>query len=410
MTDPPYTVPLGNDELVIDHPDAEIAVPSGGESVDLAAAIDRAIEQPHGPPLCERVSPSANVAIVTTDQTRPVPTATLLDALISRLQECGISRSAITVVVGLGLHRQLDDTEIKRLCGQHADIATNHDPAKTVTVGEIDGVPVEVHRDVATADIVCTTGLVEPHQYAGFSGGAKTVAIGAGGESLIEYTHSPALIDADGVGLGKLDENPFRGTIDAAGQAIGIDFCLNIARGSTGFLAASAGDPDLVLAELAKTIRDAQSVSVDQDYELVVAGVGSPKDRTLYQASRGPTYIALGPTSPLMTDGTIAVPATLADEPDHGPGDRRFHRWLAEADDPTTLYQRMQNGYQPGAQRAFVLAKVLKDHDIIVTNSQNPELVESRLLRSAPDLSSVLHDAGDILIVPDAINTLLVTG
>jgi nickel-dependent lactate racemase len=249
--------------------------------------------------------------------------------------------------------------------------------------------------------------MVEPHQYAGFSGGGKTVAIGAGGEPLIRYTHGPAMLGEPGVRLGRIENNPFRAAVDAAGDACGLEFCLNVTHGPAGILDVAAGAPRRVVGTLADSARAALSVDIEETYDAVVAGVGAPKDATLYQTTRAATYVALGANNPLRADGRVVVPAELSEGAGEGTGERRFHDRLAGADSAETLYESMQSGYEPGAQRAFVVARTLRDHDVYVTDSEAPEVVERCLLKARDSVADAVDEGSDVLVVPDALNTLL---
>jgi nickel-dependent lactate racemase len=402
-------LPLGDGHIPVSLPscDCTVADPPGGEAVDVDSAAQAAMADPHGPPLVERAADADSVAIVVTDITRATPDAVLLDHLLDALHAADIDREAVTIVVGLGLHRPMTDAELRRALGRHADLAVNHDPAATVQVGTVDDVPVAVHEAVADADLVCATGMVEPHQYAGFSGGAKTVAIGAGGEAFIRYTHGPALLGQDGVRLGQIADNPFRDAIDRAGDAIGLAFCLNVTAGPDGVLGVAAGDPRAVVRELAATARDALSVSVTDDFDVALCGVGAPKDATLYQASRAATYLALGAHNPLRAGGRIVIPATLSEGAGEGTGERRFYDWLADSESPEACYRAMQDGYEPGAQRAFVLARVLRDHPLYVTNSTHPAVVEACHCHAVPQVGDAIPDGSDVLVLPDALHTLV---
>ena len=403
-------LPLGDGTIEVSLSAAasvDTAVAPGGSPVDIREAAKRAVEDPHGPPLRHRVDPDDTVAIVVTDVTRATPDDVLLDVLLERLQRLGVVREQVTVVVGLGLHRPMDDAEIQEALGANADLAINHDPETTVTVGSVDGVGIEIHETVAAADRVLATGMVEPHQYAGFSGGAKTVVIGAGGESQIGYTHGPELLSQDGVRLGRIEDNPFRSFLDRAGDVVGVDFCVNVTHGPQGILGVSAGDPRPVVTSLADTARQALAVEVEDGYDVVLAGVGAPKDANLYQASRAATYIILGAHNPLRKGGRVVVPAALPEGAGAGTGERRFQEWLSGADSADALYESMREGYEPGAQRAFVLAKALRDHEVWLTNSQHPELVENCLMHAAPTPEDAIEPDSRVLVVPDAINTLL---
>ena len=407
MTTPP-TVPVGEQRIQIDSSAAAVtcATPPGGEAVDPREAAERALDDPHGPPLSAVVDSGDDVAIVVTDVTRATPDDTLLAALLDRLPDPNV----VSVVLGLGLHRPMTDAEIEDALGRFAPVAENHDPEATVEVGRVDGVPVRVAEPVAAADTVLATGMVEPHQYAGFSGGAKTVVIGAGAEPLIRHTHGPDLLSRPGVRLGRVDDNPFRELLDRAGDLAGPQFSLNVTHGPAGTLGAAAGRPRQVVRALADCAREALSVSIEDGYDAVVAGVPSPKDASLYQASRAATYVGLGAHNPLREDGRIVVPARLPEGAGAGTGEQRFYERLATADSPERLYESMRDGYDPGAQRAFVLARLLCDHEVWVTDSDCPELVESCLLHSAPTATDALDAGDDVLVVPDALNTLLTAG
>ena len=388
--------------------DVTVAVADGGTTVDVESAASRAAADPHGQRLAERVDPGDDVAVVVTDVTRATPDDVLLDALLADLERGGVGRDGVRVVVGLGLHRPMTDAEIREALGEHADIAENHDPDRTVTVGEVEGCPIEIYEPVAAADTVVSTGMVEPHQYAGFSGGAKTVVDGAGGESGIGYTHGPEMLSRPGVRLGRVDDNPFRDFVDRAGDLVGVDFCLNVTHGPAGMLGASAGDPRAVVADLAATAQDALAVEVEDEYDAVVAGVGAPKDANLYQTTRGATYVVLGAHNPLREGGRVITPARLTEGAGEGTGEQRFYEWLSTADSAEALYEEMRQGYEPGSQRAFVVAQVLRDHELWVTNSQAPGVVEDCLMHAADSVEAAVDPGSDVLVVPDALNTLLV--
>ena len=333
-------VPLGEGTVDVELPGCAVSVaePPGGEAVDVRAAAERAVADPAGPRVTDLVSPDDTVAIVVTDITRATPDDVLVDVLLSELQRVGVYREQVTVVVGLGLHRPMTDAELETMLGEHADLAVNHDPDDTVEVGTVDGTPVELNRRVAMADRVLSTGMVEPHQYAGFSGGGKTVAIGAGGAPLIRYTHGPEMLARDGVRLGRVADNPFREAVDEAGDACGLEFCLNVTHGPAGILDVAAGELRQVVRELADSAREALSVEVDGEYDAVVAGVGAPKDANLYQASRAATYVVLGARNPLRGGGRVVVPAALPEGAGEGTGERRFYERLSAAGGAESLY------------------------------------------------------------------------
>jgi nickel-dependent lactate racemase len=302
----------------------------------------------------------------------------------------------------------MGDDEIADALGDHADLARNHDPDAAVEAGTVEGTPIELNETLAKTDTILATGMVEPHQYAGFSGGAKTVVIGAGGASQIGYSHGPEMLARDGVRLGRVEDNPFREFIDEAGDLVGVEFSLNVTHGPNGILGAAAGDPRSVVSDLVDTARDVLATPVDDGYDAVVAGVGAPKDANLYQTTRAATYVALGAHNPLRDDGRIVLPATLPHGAGEGTGERRFYERLSTTESADALYEEMRAGYDPGAQRAFVVARVLRDHDIYVTNSHRSAVVEDCLMHARKSVEDAVEPGSDVLVVPDALDTLLV--
>jgi nickel-dependent lactate racemase len=409
-------LPLGTGSVEGSLPNCEVRTVDrpGGTAVDPAAAARDALDDPHGPSLSTLVDPGDEVTVVVTDVTRATPDGTLVDAMMARLP---VDRRDVSILVGLGLHRPMTDAELRAGLGEYADLAVNHDPEAAVEVGTVrgvgdDAVPVRVHPLVANADRVLSTGMVEPHQYAGFSGGAKTVAIGAGDGSLIGYTHGPDVLSHPGVRLGRIDDNPFRETVDRAGDTVGLDFCLNVTKGPSGVLDASAGRPRAVVADLTATARAALSVSMDgaDTYDAVVGGVGAPKDANLSPATRAATDLLLGDHNPVRPGGRVVLPARLGEGAGDGTGERRFYDRLRSATDADSLYESMRSGYDPGAQRAFVVARALRDAEVYVTNTDRPDVVEECLMHAADRIEDAVDPGSRVLVVPDALNTLLVEG
>jgi nickel-dependent lactate racemase len=117
--------------------------------------------------------------------------------------------------------------------------------------------------------------------------------------------------------------------------------------------------------------------------------------------------VALGDYDPLREDGRIVVPARLQEGAGEGTGERRFYDWLSEAGSAEELYEEMRQGYEPGAQRAFVVARVLREYDVFVTNSDRPEVVEDCLMEARESVEDAVEPGSDVLVVPDALDTLL---
>ncbi len=135
-------------------------------------------------------------------------------------------------------------------------------PAALVDLGTTaGGVPVSEHRAVVESDLVIATGIVEPHQYAGYSGGRKTLAVGAAGEALIAHTHGPAFVDHPGTRLGRIEGNTFHEAITEAARRAGLRFILNVVLDDDKrLLRVTAGDPDQAFWDLVAFARSVYEV------------------------------------------------------------------------------------------------------------------------------------------------------
>src|SRR5438309_11037490 len=226
-------------------------------------------------------------------------------------------------MIGVGLHRATTDSEKREKLGTVVDRvrvidSDGRDPAKWADLGTIPpyGVPGFTQKLVKEADLVVATGIVEPHQYAGYSGGRKTVAIGCAGEPTITATHGMRFLEDPGVRLAKVEGNPFHETVREIARRAGLRFCLNVVTDDRErVVAVAAGEPDAVLADLVVKAAALYTRPIAKQYDIVIAGVGHPKDVNLYQAPRAATYLPFAPTPVVREGGANITPG----RPEAGP-------------------------------------------------------------------------------------------
>ncbi len=387
------------------------------------AAVAEALAHPVGTlPLSRIARPGNRICIVFTDVTRACPDHLLVPSLISELKTGRIRDEDITLLCGTGMHRP--STESEKVAKLGAEIVSRfrvidndpQNPAELADLGTTSGgVPVSIHRAAAEADLVIATGIVEPHQYAGYSGGSKTLAIGAAGESLITHTHGPAFVDHERTRLGRIKLNPFHEAITEAARRANLAFILNVVLDARGrILKVAAGHPDEAFHILVSFARSVYEVPIQQQYDIAIGGAGFPKDSNLYQASRVPSYFFFAPTSVVRPGGCCIIPARCEEGAGSGIGERRFFSSLRGAPDiQSVLKDARRNGYPAGQQRAFVLAKVLEQSRVIVVASECPDIVAACKMIPAEDMGEALQIAAadlgsscDVLIVPHALQTL----
>lgn len=389
---------------------------------DVPAAVDAALAEPVGSPaLRDLARPGDRVCVVFTDATRASPDHLLVPPILRELQAAGVRDKDVTLLCGIGMHRS--STHAEKVAKLGAAVVKRYrvidnepqNPAALVDLGEANGIPLSVHRAAYDADLLVATGIVEPHQYAGYSGGRKTVAVGAAGEALIAYSHGPRFVDDPNTRLGQIEGNPFHEAITEAALRAGLRFIVNVVLDDDGrVVCAMAGEPAETHRRLVEFARSMYEVSVPQQYDVAVGGVGFPKDANLYQATRAPSYLHFAPTPTVRPGGYYITPARCEEGVGEGVGEQRFLRAMRDAPDiQFILDDARRNGYPPGGQRAFVMAKVLEQCQVIIVGSECPDMVRACKLIPAATMDEALRIAAqdlgadlDVLVVPHALLTL----
>lgn len=296
---------------------------------DPADAIRGALRAPLGtPPLRELARGKRRVCVVISDRTRPIPYGVLLPPLLAELDEAGVPRDAIEILVATGLHRPATDEELTAMTS--AEIVAgwrfrNHvarDAAAHRNIGtSAQGTAMVIDAGYLDADLKIVTGLVEPHLMAGFSGGPKSIATGIAATETIRRTHGADMLEAH-CGPGIVAGNPFYADLLEVARRAGVDFLLNVTidrqRRLTGVFAG-----DLEAAHVPARARALAQARVDCDaaFDVVVTSAGGyPLDATFYQAIKGPVA-ALGIVKP---GGTIILAAEMRE----GLGSADFQQML----------------------------------------------------------------------------------
>jgi nickel-dependent lactate racemase len=423
-----FTVPFSKGQLSFELPTGMTGAVAVSKPVppiaDVPAAIRDALANPIGSPTVRTLAhPGDTVCIVFTDITRASPDHLLVPALLTELEAAGIRDEDITLLCGIGMHRpSTPDEKVAKLGKAVVDRyrVLDHEPqnpAALVDLGQTEsGIPLSVNKIAYEADLLLATGIVEPHQYAGYSGARKTLAVGAAGEAMIAYTHGPQMIDHPGTRLARIAGNPFHEAVTEAARRARLRFILNVVLDDHKRpVTVLAGEPEATFVQLVEAAKAVYEVPIPHRYDVAVAGVGFPKDENLYQASRAASYLFFAPTCVVRDGGVLIVPAPTPEGAGEGVGEQRFLETMRGATDmPSLLDELRRTGYPPGAQRAFVMAKVLEKAHVIIVGSETPNLVRDTHMLPAADMVEAFRIATDklgrsdldVLIVPHALLTL----
>lgn len=415
-----YPIPCGKKTLSLDIPDhisvqwveSHPMVPVSSVEGAVEEAINRPIGTPH---LRNLVKPGQKVALIVTDVTRQLPEEIILPLLLKGLEEGGIKREDITAVVATGTHRPNTAGELREkfreVVDQIAFINHNaYDEKDLIRLGKTSsGIPLVFNKRVVEADIRISTGVIETHLFAGYSGGVKSIAVGVAGEETIAATHNYGMLEQ--TRLGVIEGNEFRRFLTEATQALGLHFIVNVVQtGKKEVVKVVAGDPVQAFNEGVKVARQLYEVEIEHPGEIVVSGVSYPKSLDLYQATRAANVVVFGPKPVVTKGGVILIPAPCEDGCGH-PGYCEIMKRAQDVDDIIAISR--EEGFAPGEQKALILARILKQARIVMTDCLLPEETLRELyLESVPTLQEALNrelkknPKARVVLIPDGLLTL----
>jgi nickel-dependent lactate racemase len=312
-------------------------------------AIEQALDQPHGcAPLAELAKGKKTAAISVCDITRPVPNRVTLPLLLQRLEQAGIHRDAVTILIATGLHRPATEAEIREIVGEEIARSVrvvNHQArhlAEHRHLGSTaSGTPVYIDERFVAADLRITLGFIEPHIMLGYSGGRKLIAPGLAAQETIKVLHSSRFMRDPLAHEGSIQANPLHHELLEIARMAHHDFLLDLTLGAgkpgerpiTGVF---AGDPVKAHAAGVEWISRVMLEKVAGQVDAVITtAAGYPLDLTFYQAIKGVTA-----ASHIVRDGgTILLLAQCAE----GTGAPEFTRMFSQMGDREFMAHIEQN-------------------------------------------------------------------
>ncbi len=360
----------------------DIGVPAEGVDVveprylpalpDPQAALRQALRAPTGTrPLRELVGGNDSVGIVVSDMTRPMPTAEVLRAILSELPH--VSPANVTILVGLGTHRPMTEGELQAVLG--AETASSyrivqpdcHDASAFTHLGRSRaGHPIQIASAFLRCQVKIVTGLIEPHLFAGISGGPKGILPGLASLDTIIANHSPEFLLDPNVTWGVTESNPLWQEIREAALLTKPTFLVNVAvnrdKAITGVF---AGEMEAAFARGAEFVRQTAMVAVPYRYDVVVTtNSGYPLDLNLYQAAKG-----MSAAAQIVKQGGAIIAASECC--DGLPAGGRWERILRQAKTPEEIIAGIQDGRYAGADQWQLLlyAQILRKATVYLKTS-----------------------------------------
>jgi nickel-dependent lactate racemase len=331
-----FNLDYGRTGLKVNLPDDRIvgplAIQPAPPLADPDAAMAAALAQPIGaPPLAELARGRKNACILVCDITRPVPNRLILPPLLRTLEQQGIPRQSILILIATGLHRPNEGAELVEMLGP--DIASqyrieNHfgkDIEQHEYLGTTpNGVPAYIDSRYVRADLKITTGLIEPHLMAGYSGGRKVICPGIAALETVKVWHGPRFLEHPRADCGCVEGNPVHEENTRIAQMAGCDFIVNVCLDEQRRVTwLGAGDMIEAWHEGVRFAEQVVRVGVSAPCDVVVTScAGYPLDTTFYQAVKGLT----GALPIVKQGGTIVLAASLCE----GLGSPEFQHLLKD--------------------------------------------------------------------------------
>jgi nickel-dependent lactate racemase len=341
------TMDYGRDGLDIEVPDHALVLQMSNTPAlsDLDQKLEEALAHPIGALALRQLARGrSDACIVISDITRPVPNAKILPPILRILEEEGIAREDITILVGTGLHRPNEGEELVQLVGEEIACSyriVNHKARERDTLTYLGdtsgGAPIWIDTLYVESDLKIATSLIEPHLMAGYSGGRKAICPGLMGVDTMRILHGPKLLSHANAAEGIIEGNPFHRQALEVAQRAGVDFTLNVAmnerREVTGIF---AGDLEKAHAEGVSFVQRQNGATLSEPVDMVVtSSAGLPLDLTFYQAVKGLTAAL----SIIREGGTVLIVARC----DEGIGGPEFTDLLLNTTSVETFAQRLED-------------------------------------------------------------------
>ena len=372
--------------------------------------IAESLEEPiESAPLKEIAKGKRDACVVISDVTRPVPNSVILPPLLHALEDGGINRDRIRILIATGMHRPNLGEELRQMVGDYVfnnyEILNHYSRREKdmEIVDEIEGTPIGINRVYLEAELKILTGLIEPHFYAGFSGGRKSIVPGISSFETMKFMHSFSMIDHPNVRNCLLDGNPFHEYALRITEKVGADFILNVVidryRRISGIF---SGHFNRAHIQGCKMVEEYSTVRLNKRVDMVISsGGGYPLDATFYQISKA----LICARDILKKGGTIVILCECRE----GFGSREFINVLRSASSPEEFYERYsdpkkfvidqwcaQNIFQAieHAGSIYVYSPNLSEEDLGHLGIKKIENIQDTLDRLIPE-----HE--DIVVIPE---------
>ena len=414
-------LPYGEKKLIWNHGPCAVMTSRVDELTagDGAALVAQALSAPIGSaPLRELAKGKKNAVLILSDHTRPVPSRDIVPAMLAEMRAEN-PKIDITLLVATGFHRATTEAELEKKLGkeifsrERIVVHDCTDPEQNVTIGTLpSGGPCVIDKLAAETELLVSEGFIEPHFFAGFSGGRKSVLPGVSSRETVLANHCGEFIASEKARTGILEGNPIHRDMDAAAKMAKLAFIVNVViNEEKKTVAAFAGDPEKAHLEGCAYLRKFCGVKAIPGDIVVTTNGGAPLDQNLYQCVKSLTAAEAS-----ANPGAVLI---LCAECADGTGGEGFYRSLRDCESPAALYEEYcavsADKTIPDQWQSQILARILMKHRVItVTRPEMADIVREMKMDYAPDLTAAMEMAkaakgaeAAVTVIPNGISVIV---
>jgi len=386
---------------------------------DEITLVRKALENPIGSDkLSELAKGKQNVVIIASDHTRPVPSKIIMPLMLEEIRK-GNPDASITILIATGCHRGTTKDELISKFGKKIVKQENiyiHDcdeQEKLVNIGVLpSGGECEINSIAGEADLLVAEGFIEPHFFAGFSGGRKSVLPGIAGRKTVLANHCSEFISHENARTGILENNPIHEDMLWAAKKARLQFVVNVVLSfEKKVIYAVAGDVEAAHKKGTEFLSaQCGAKAICSDIVISTNG-GYPLDQNVYQAVKGMTAAE----ATVKKDGVIIMIASSSD----GIGGEHFYHQLADEEDINktmdTFLKRGRNETVPDQWQTQIMLRILKRARVIYISEMKDETVEKMHMIPAHSINEAIKKAKEILrkeevtitAIPDGVGVIV---
>ena len=382
-----------------------------------SAIVREAMEHPiDSPRLSELAKGKRNCVIIISDHTRPVPSRDIIPNMLHELRE-GSPDIEVTLLVATGFHRPTSTAELEAKFGKEIMdecrivVHDCRDKASNVQIGVLpSGAPCVIDRLAAETELLIAEGFIEPHFFAGFSGGRKSVLPGVSDRVTVLGNHCSKFIDSPRSRTGILDGNPIHADMLAAARMAKLAYIVNVVIDEDKKTVATfAGNFETAHRRGCDFLMGYCHVKPKPADIVITSNGGAPLDQNLYQCVKSMTAAEAS----CREGGAIIVCAECAD----GHGGEGFYNSLKDCESAAALYAQFmatpQDKTLPDQWESQILARILMHHPVIfVSRPEMKEMIEEMKMRYAPTLDEAISMAKSwglesITVIPNGVSVVV---